>query len=71
MSTLSASDAFYKQLKKLRIEDFPCGFGSWVCCHVDVKCDSLLTLILICIHITHNMLRTLIQDCINEQFKRV
>ncbi|CAB4022034.1 Hypothetical predicted protein, partial [Paramuricea clavata] len=29
MSTLCASEAFYKQLKNLRIEDFPCGVGPW------------------------------------------
>ena len=29
MSTLCASEAFYQQLKNLRIEDFPCGLGVW------------------------------------------
>ena len=29
MTTLCASEAFYKQLKNLRIEDFPCGLGVW------------------------------------------
>ncbi|XP_028400966.1 leucine-rich repeat-containing protein 43-like [Dendronephthya gigantea] len=29
MSELCATDAFYEQLKSLRIEDFPCGLGSW------------------------------------------
>lgn len=29
MGTLRASEAFYEQLKSLRIKDFPCGLGSW------------------------------------------
>ena len=31
MVSVCVSEAFYKQLKSLRITDFPCGLGSWVC----------------------------------------